>query len=505
MFFPARNTAAYSDILLGAAPPYWLFRLIGFLPDTAFQLWMLSLGIMNFLVTYLTMRRAFGLSKLASAGGAYLFAFAAMRANQMGHQQLLPQFFSMLAVYCLAMIVREIHAGEPANRVKTRRWMALLVASVVLQLFAGFYLGYFLCLGLATVLIVALFVREGWDTIVAVVKRDAVAIALALVIAAVPLTWMGYHYLQAQRQVGSRPFASVRTMVPTATSLMYMGQESWLYGWTRPYLHASRLRMEGEHKLGLGLVTPVIIGIGLFRMARKKWGLIAVVATLVIGLAVFTYPWSIVPWWVVYKVVPGANAIRALSRISLLLLIAFSFGLAFALNSFKSRSMALALLVLVCLEQGVTTPSYSKQRIRSDVSVLVSQVPKGFRGFYYAPCLVTNVNSGPWDGLPYKQQLDAMFASLDTGVPTVNGYSGGQPPAWSGLEKVPIRSESDEERMSDTMDRWLRSQGLETDAVAVVGNRSCCKEGFRRYNCAAVHPAFSPEPESPPSENWPGH
>src|SRR5690242_4830566 len=43
-FFPERNVTAYSDILLGAAPIYWLWRVFNFLPDTAFQLWLIAVA-----------------------------------------------------------------------------------------------------------------------------------------------------------------------------------------------------------------------------------------------------------------------------------------------------------------------------------------------------------------------------------------------------------------------------------------------------------------------------
>lgn len=43
-FFPARNAAGYSDVLLGTAPAYWGWRAFGTEPDTAFQLWLLTLS-----------------------------------------------------------------------------------------------------------------------------------------------------------------------------------------------------------------------------------------------------------------------------------------------------------------------------------------------------------------------------------------------------------------------------------------------------------------------------
>jgi hypothetical protein len=483
LFFPAQNTVAYSDVLLGAAPPYWLFRLAGFLPDTAFQLWMLCMGILNFTVAFVTMRHEVGLSALASAGGAYLFAFAALRLNQLSHQQLLPQFFSMLAVYCVIMIVRNAQSAESAVRWKIRGWIVLLVACVVLQLYAGFYLGYFIGLGLATVLGVALFFRQGRAVIGTVVRRYTVTIALVAAIAIMPLMWMGNHYLMAKKEVGVREWAAVSSMVPQAVSWVNVGPENWLYAWTRHFLPISALRPDWEHRLGLGFVTLVITGIGLVKMARNRWGLIALIACLAIGLFAFTYSRNFVPWWLAFKILPGASAIRAVTRIALLLLIVFSFGLAFFLDSVKNRKIALALLVLVCLEQAGTSPSYSKQRIRSDVISLASQIPAGTTAFYYNPCLLPGDKAREWDDLYYKHQLDAMHASLKVGIPTVNGYSGNSPAGWGKLDKNVIRSRSDEERLGSALDTWLGAHGMPRDSIARVGNTNCCKAGFSMSNC----------------------
>jgi hypothetical protein len=483
IFYPAPNTAAYSDILLGAAPPYWLFRLVAFPPDTAFQLWMLSMGILNFSAAFWVMRRELGLAALASAGGAYLFAFAALRGNQMGHQQLLPQFFSMLAVYCLLRIFRDQQSAEGVSPWKTRGLIALLATSVVLQLYAGFYLGYFLCLGLSTWFGVALLFREGRSVVGGVVRHHAVTIVLSLIISLVPLTWMGYHYFEVQKHVGPRPWSEVRTMVPRTESWLDIGPCSWLYGWTRQYVSFSWVPMEGEHRLGLGLATLVITVIGLFRMSRGTWGLVTLLTALVIGLVAFRYLGTITPWWVVFKIVPGASAVRAVTRIALLLLIAFSFGLAFFLDSIKNQKIALALLLLVCLEQGVTTQSYGKHVIRSEVNRLASHIPAEAGSFYYAPCFIRNGKARQWDQLSYKSQIDAMWAGLIVRVPTVNGYSGNMPPGWSELERLCIRSKSDEERIRAALDRWLKSYGVDRKSVALVGNPDCCTAGVRTSNC----------------------
>src|SRR5207244_1566392 len=98
IFYPTRNVAAFSDTLLTVAPLYWVWRVVGFLPDTAFQLWMLTTSVLNYLAGYWLMRNGFCLGVPGSIGGAFLFAFAAPRTNEVEHQQLSFQLYTVITL-----------------------------------------------------------------------------------------------------------------------------------------------------------------------------------------------------------------------------------------------------------------------------------------------------------------------------------------------------------------------------------------------------------------------
>jgi len=48
IFFPVRDVAFYTDLLLGVAPLYWPWRWLGAGPETSYQLWMLTIWSLNF-------------------------------------------------------------------------------------------------------------------------------------------------------------------------------------------------------------------------------------------------------------------------------------------------------------------------------------------------------------------------------------------------------------------------------------------------------------------------
>ena len=86
--------------------------------------------------------RGFGFERAASALGGFLCAYGHIRAAQLHHPQLIPQFFTFLGIWLLCRILREPERRQP---VAVLAFFGCLVG----QTYASFYLGWFLVLGLA--------------------------------------------------------------------------------------------------------------------------------------------------------------------------------------------------------------------------------------------------------------------------------------------------------------------------------------------------------------------
>ncbi len=84
IFYPVPNTAAYTDILLGVAPLYWPWRVVGFAPDTSYQLWMLTVVSFNYVAAVVCCRRLLKVGWPAAAVGSFVFAFGSSRIAQIG-------------------------------------------------------------------------------------------------------------------------------------------------------------------------------------------------------------------------------------------------------------------------------------------------------------------------------------------------------------------------------------------------------------------------------------
>jgi hypothetical protein len=460
IFFPTTNVAAYSEVLLGSAPIYWLFRALRFGPDTSLQLWMIAILALNFVTMHLFMRNCLGFRPLASAVGAFLFAFAGPRVTQMGHQQLLPQFFTILALYGL------FRAFEP-RRLGARQGIYLFFFASAAQLWAAFYLGWFLFFALLLVGICALSARSHRERLGQFLATHRATIATAALASLVLVTPMILHYLKAFRLVGPRPFSAAALMTPPLQSWFYLGPDSWLYSWQQRFKLFTTITMANEQRMGIGWITLPLAVIGLYRFSKDRGGWVrpTALAAVVAVLLVTRYPGGFMPWRIVFHVIPAANAIRAVSRVILLMVVPLSIGLGYLVHTRRSIAAGLLIGAICFLEQGRTTDAYDKLEVRNDVSAIASRLSKACDTFYYARFYGSNAaNVYP----QYKLQIDAVWASAETGIPTINGYSGNSPIGWGELWENKIADEPGRLRLQEAVRRWSSEQRLDPAKVCWI-------------------------------------
>src|SRR5207245_7926848 len=133
-----------------------------------------------------------------SALGAFVFTFSSPRLIHIVHLQLHVHFYSVLSAYALYRLLER--TGEGAC--PTARWSFLFWLGVVGQLYASFYLGWFLGLGLVVCAGWALVLPAGRACLLAGARRHGVVFLLVGLLAVLPLAWMASHYLAAARAVG---------------------------------------------------------------------------------------------------------------------------------------------------------------------------------------------------------------------------------------------------------------------------------------------------------------
>ena len=482
VFYPAQNTAAYSDVLIGVAPFYWLWRLLGFQPDTSFQLWLLAIATLNFVSAFVLFTRGFRCRPVAAAVGAMLLSFAAMRTAQVMHAQLLAHFYIVIAILAVLEIFRPeptLRAGVPV--IERRTWWVFALAAVcVAQLYSSYYYAWFLFFALLLAAVWALALPGTRARLLLTIRANLRALIAAAVISALLLAPLVAHYLRAEHEVGTRSFDVVESMLPRLQSWAYMGPDSWLYGWLAGVGPFHTLPMEHEQRLGLGLVTLVCAVTGLWMARRRRDVQFAIVVPLTMALVATEWPNGITTWHVVYSLVPGAAALRAVSRIGVALLFPASLGVALlvdaltrarrippsrtalALRRRDVRRRALvgaAVVAAIVAEQVLRPPSYEKREGRERVARVESGIGAGCQAFLY-----TTID-GADD--PWNYHADAMWASMNRGVPTLNGYSGNVPPQWNFYD-IRIHTAVVDSSVSDSVASWAARWQLDPKRICRV-------------------------------------
>ena len=167
------------------------------------------------------------------------------------------------------------------------------------------------------------------------------------------------------------------------------------------------------------------------------------------------------PWLAASSFIPGSEAIRVPPRVVLVLLIPVALGLAFLIERLdRSRRTAAAwCLVMICLaEQTGTTPTFDRDASRRRIAEVARRVDRRAEAFYNRP--------PGGDDFYYHVHLDAMWASLETGVPTINGISGCFPTDWRDLEQPDRRT------TERALREWRDRHGLQRANVQMIDRQA---------------------------------
>ncbi|MGV0025844.1 hypothetical protein [Phormidesmis priestleyi] len=364
-----------------------------------------------------------------SAFGGFLFAFGMPRAAQIGHQQLLPQFFTPLAFLFAWNFIK-----KPTNR----RFIPFL-SFTYLQILASIYLGWLFLFSLLIFFPVAfsLSQKARVDAVSYFKSHYQVAIASLLVWFALLFLLLN-PYLEIGKVVGYRSFSSVSQMLPRLVSWLTPPEGSpWLV-LLAPL--SKDLPMMGEHRLFMGLTIVLLTGFVAHLVITKSSLLepdrrLLIKACLITSLVIFVLSLSLFDyslWELVYTVVPGAKAIRAVARICLFFYFYLLIGVLLGLDSFLRMTIAqkksrIALICAVCLlgmsEQIILNPySFEKAPLINREAELQELMSQG--------CDVAYVFTSE-KKLNWIEQTSAMWAGMRTNIPIVNGYSGWTPRSYN--------------------------------------------------------------------------
>jgi hypothetical protein len=456
-FYPYKEVLAFSENLFGSAPIYWIFRLF-YDSGLAFQFWMITISILNFLA-FLYLMRKIEVNHILSTLSSFLFAFGMPRISQLGHLQLFPQFFTPIAILILFNFVK-----YPTNA-----RIIILLSLTYLQLLAGIYLGWFLAFSLPLFVITAIIIDRKTSS-----KFSTYWSTNRLKIIVISISWLittavtFYPYIKAKSVLGSRPYSEVDQMIPRL--------QSWFYPPNGNFWHnllagiSKDLPLPWEHNMFMGLTLIVLSILSIYIISTKRNYLTAnkkliVNTCFIVFLTIFVlslrFPFGVSLWYIIYHLIPGASVIRGVSRIWLIaypyLFIAIFVLIDAFLKSLNINKLLLNIVLLIVLFLGIAEQittnlgSYSKQDFRVVVEELRSLMTQGCNMSYVIPDM-TKVDD-PYRGITGNNAV--MWAGIEANVPVINGYSGNIPPHYDYLDSFSFDGFE-----TSSLIKWLKINSL---------------------------------------------
>jgi hypothetical protein len=313
-FYPFKNALAMSENLWASAPLYWLCRSFSS-PDVSFQLWMIGITLLCF-SSFIILLRYLKVNPILSAMGGFLFAFGMPRMVQLLHQQMLPQFYMTFAVLFAIQFI-----SHPSNRL-----FILTLTFSYLQLLGGIYLGWFLLISLP--IFSTFFLYQDQDLQLKLRRyftENVHTVTVAVVIFLFLIGALLLPYAKMGQVLGGRSLEEVYTMVPTIFS---WGSPPTTSIWASLLLQppfGKYLQLRWNENFFMGF-TVVILTIGTFyTYVRKKQVLgkerkrLIRACLMIVSLIFIISLKEVNVWKFVYWLIPGAKAIRVVTRVSLII------------------------------------------------------------------------------------------------------------------------------------------------------------------------------------------
>ncbi|MEM8933064.1 MAG: hypothetical protein AAGE94_17895 [Acidobacteriota bacterium] len=464
LFYPERNVGAYTDTMLGWTPFYSPWRWLGASPLGAYQLWMPTVLALTFVVAFSAMRRLFAASPIAATAGAYVFAFAGPRIASFGHPQMVPWLYWALACFAIGRLVLDPPADTAWDDSTRGRWLAVLVLALVAQAYGAFYPFFFF--GFLAILwgLVALASPAARRRLRSLWIDEGPAWTLAAACGALLLAPLAQRYLLTAEILGTRPIEHVHNLMPRLGSWWTPPPNSHLYGslW-RSSMVQNAPEWFGTRAFahGLGVLTTLLAIFGLWAQRRRLMVRLLVATAVVLIVLTTRWPGGATLWNLVYETLPGASAVRAVSRFGHCLILPAALGVMWWLDRPAMRRrpwLAWAVVVLIGIEQSQKIQTWTIAPAAARVEAIAATIDPSCEAFYLG-----------WQAPVRFFDEDAMWVAMATGVPTINGRYGNTPRRW-----VPLRRQERHPRVGPAesdLRTWLAHHCVDPRGICVVDHR----------------------------------
>lgn len=436
-FFPEKNAISYADNLFGIVPFYVLCRQWAD-RETSFQLLYLIVIALNYWGAYYAARKL-NVSVYASSVGAFIYAFSLIIVFQINHITLLPRFAAPFAIVSFYLWLQS----------SRNKYFYISMLLFVYQFYCAVYLGYFLLYALLIVLGIHL-IKERKITVILELfksKKDIVYTSICGCVVLGLLVVLFYpYYLRSMDGAGYPPMIMLKYTTPRLWSYLLVFDNSVVWGWTNPYV-LKLFSVEGLLKIGkqlfIGIVPHVLVAVAFFKYrsdARIKFFLIALLVYFIFTLSVFDFN----IYMYIVQVIPGAKAIRMVSRYIVIAIFFWSIISALSLDHIldffgKWKIVLMVVLPVFMVADNIYIPA-DRSVVKKDFQKRSALIVEKYESQKYknptAKVFSVHFNT---DSIPEMNKkmnaailyhIDVMMASQVIGLPCVNGCSAKGPPDY---------------------------------------------------------------------------
>ncbi len=416
--FPFEDSIAFSDNMLGSMPIYSFFRVFGVQPETAFQLWWITVCSLNYWCAYIVLKKWFGRTDLAIAG-ALIFAFSIFQQGQMNYLQMSVRFMIPIVIYAAMKLVQ---TGKP-------KYFAFYALGIIYQLYCAMYLGMFLLyFSFGFMVLYVLFTKQYLFFLPLFKKENLIKTGAVLAVAITFGMWLIIPYSKMAAFAGVPLYPDVVPYLPTVSTALNSHEAGWLMGNVEPSFH--KIESFWLHRNFPGfllllalLATPFILFEKWFRKANFSKELMAVaLSALIIVLLYLRTEDGFSLYKAVFKL-PGMASIRVLNRFLHVEIFLLILVLLYLWNKIPKK-YSYILFVLIILDNGFNATDslrLPKENIVHGRLHLENELNKNWKNHHKAFAVIDTVKAAPY------VHVEAMMVSAKLQHPTVNGYSSGCP------------------------------------------------------------------------------
>ena len=458
--YPERDVISYSDNLIGTVPIYGAYRVFGADRETAFQLWSLSMVVLNYLSAFFFLRFLVK-NSMAAVIGAMIFAFSMALHSQMVHAQTFPRFMIPLALWAALLYQKDLRP----------RYLFYALLAWVYQMYCGIYLGFMLLIPLLIVFISSFISRRKLYQLKIKNRRWWVLQSLAVGSNLLILLPLMLPYLRRSAQTGFYPYEQVIKSLPTPASYFYSRHGTMFWQANQDLCVSYQnfwdfILFPGGIALLSFAVVLVIFAVTLFKKQFTLFqggdsslklfiGVGFIVWVLFMKFGEFSF-YSLIYY------LPGFGSMRALQRIINLELLVF--GAAAAVLAAKlikqhhpSAYLYFIVAVVMVLADNYVLHDHFDKSLKEDAQLRVQDLiqkidtSSSARVLSYEPDTVLKTQ--------IYFQLDAMMAAQSLGMKTLNGYSATSPAGYDAYWRMPNAA---------SRRAWLQHTGLDSNFVQTI-------------------------------------